>query len=220
MARLFFLLSSWPLAVLHPLGSVLGWLAYLLSPSYRRHVRAHARQAGLGLWQRWQAVAHAGRMVAELPRLWAWPREVPLGARVQWEGAEAVEHALGESRGLLILTPHLGCFEMVAMAYAERFGVRAPMTALYRPARQPWLAQVMIDARIVEAVVKGGVKAWCRRVLVGLLLAQAAAAPQENHDGKTKTCQHTEQAYGIEVILVQAGKKCGLKADFDLPRPA
>ena len=147
MARLFFLLSSWPLAVLHPLGSVLGWLAYLLSPSYRRHVRAHTRQAGLGRWQRWQAVAHAGRMVAELPRLWAWPREVPLGARVRWEGAEAIDQALDESRGLLILTPHLGCFEMVAMAYAERFGPRAPMTALYRPARQAWLAQVMIDAR-------------------------------------------------------------------------
>ena len=58
------------------------------------------------------------------------------------------------------------------------------------------------------------------RSAIELLLAQAAAAPQENHDGKAKTCQHTEQAYGIEVILVPAGKKCGLKADFDLPRPA
>lgn len=147
MARLFFLLSSWPLAVLHPLGSLLGWLAYLLSPGYRRHVQAHTAQAGLSRWQRWQAVAHAGRMVAELPRLWAWPREIPLGSRVQWEGADAIEQALDEARGLLILTPHLGCFEMVAMGYAERFGARAPMTALYRPARQAWLAQIMIDAR-------------------------------------------------------------------------
>ena len=147
MVRLFFLLSSWPLAVLHPLGALLGGLAYALSPSYRRHVRTHTRQAGLTWWQRWQAVGHAGRMVAELPRLWGWPRDRALGNRVRWEGAEAIDQALAEGRGLLILTPHLGCFEMVAMAYAERFGCQAPMTALYRPARQAWLAQLMVNAR-------------------------------------------------------------------------
>ncbi len=147
MSRLFFMLSRWPLAVLHPLGSLLGWLAYLLSPSYRRRLKAHTRAAGMGLWQRWAAVAHAGKMVGELPRLWGRPREQALGEAVQWRHPEVVDQALSEGRGLLLLTPHLGCFEITAQAYAERFGALKPITALYRPAKQAWLADMMRDSR-------------------------------------------------------------------------
>lgn len=147
MAHLFFMLSRWPLAVLHPLGSLLGWLAYGLSPSYRGRLKLHVRQAGLSVWQRWQAVAHAGKMVGELPRLWGRPREQALGQRVQWTHPEAVQQALAEGRGLLLLTPHLGCFEITAQAYAERFGQVKPITALYRPAKQAWLAEMMRASR-------------------------------------------------------------------------
>lgn len=147
MSRLFFLLSRWPLAVLHPLGSLLGWLAYLLSPSYRRRLKGHTQAVGMGAWQRWQAVAHAGKMVGELPRLWGRPRDLPLGNTVQWVNADAVGQALSEGRGLLLLTPHLGCFEITAQAYAERFGSTKPITALYRPAKQAWLAEMMKASR-------------------------------------------------------------------------
>ncbi|RZL08464.1 MAG: lysophospholipid acyltransferase family protein [Rubrivivax sp.] len=147
MSRVFFSLARWPLGLLYPLGSVLGWLAYALSPSYRRRLAAHARQAGLSRLQRWQAVGHAGRMVAELPRLWGRPRDAALGHRVRWVHPEVVDTALAEGRGLLLLTPHLGCFEIAAQAYAERYGAHRPITALYRPAKQAWLAQVMAHAR-------------------------------------------------------------------------
>ncbi|MGQ0597956.1 lysophospholipid acyltransferase family protein [Aquabacterium sp.] len=147
MSRLFFMLSRWPLAVLHPLGSLLGWLAYLLSPSYHQRLKAHTQAVGMGTWQRWAAVAHAGKMVGELPRLWGRPREQALGTSVQWAHPEAVDQALSEGRGLLLLTPHLGCFEITAQAYAERFGGLKPITALYRPAKQAWLAEMMRDSR-------------------------------------------------------------------------
>ena len=147
MSRLFSLLSAWPLAVLHPLGSLLGWLAYLLSPSYRRRLKAHTRAVGLGTWQRWAAVAHAGKMVGELPLLWGRPRDRLLGDAVQWVNPQAVSAALAEGRGLLLLTPHQGCFEVTAQAYAERFGGTQPITALYRPAKQAWLAEMMKEAR-------------------------------------------------------------------------
>ena len=52
------------------LGVVLGWASFLLSPSYRRRLLANAAQAGYRFAQVQGAVAHAGRMVAELPRLW------------------------------------------------------------------------------------------------------------------------------------------------------
>lgn len=147
MSRLFFSLARWPLGVLYPLGSAMGWLAYALSASYRRRLAAHARQAGLSRRQRWQAVGHAGKMVAELPRLWGRPREQALGERVRWVRPELVDQALSEQRGLLLMTPHIGCFEIAAQAYAERYGAYKPITALYRPAKQAWLAEVMARAR-------------------------------------------------------------------------
>ncbi|MBI5926797.1 MAG: lysophospholipid acyltransferase family protein [Aquabacterium sp.] len=147
MPRLFSMLSRWPLAVLHPIGSLLGWLAYLLSPSYRKRLKAHTQAVGMGVWRRWSAVAHAGKMVGELPRLWGRPREQALGKTVQWANAQAVSQALAEGRGLLLLTPHLGCFEITAQAYAEHFGSLKPITALYRPAKQAWLAEMMRESR-------------------------------------------------------------------------
>ncbi|MBP8191693.1 MAG: lysophospholipid acyltransferase family protein [Aquabacterium sp.] len=147
MARLFFMLASWPLGLLHVIGAFLGWLVYALSPSYRRRFRLHAKAAGLSLWQRWSSVAHNGRMVAELPRLWGRAQGSTLGQTVQWRHPEHIDQALAHGKGLILLTPHVGCFEIVAQAYAERFGQTHPMTALYRPAKQAWLAEIMEHAR-------------------------------------------------------------------------
>jgi KDO2-lipid IV(A) lauroyltransferase len=137
--RLFHWLARWPLPLLHYLGGVLGWLAFLASPTYRRRFVANARQAGYRFAQVRRAVAEAGKLAAEAPRLW-------FGApvAVQWEGAELVEQARARGRGLVMLTPHLGCFEITAQAYARRFGA---VTVLYRPARQPWLRALIESAR-------------------------------------------------------------------------
>lgn len=141
-------LSRWPLRLLHLVGGWLGWIAYLGSPTYRRRLGDNAAKAGLSVARRREAVAHAGRMVAEAPWLWLRPHGQPLGDHAQWTPEVAlIERALAEGRGLLLLTPHLGCFEVCAQAYAERFGDRQPMTALYRPARQPWLREMQTYAR-------------------------------------------------------------------------
>jgi KDO2-lipid IV(A) lauroyltransferase len=137
-------LSRCPLWLLHWLGSFAGWLAFAASPSYRRRLVAHARGAGVSPWG---AVASAGRMLAEIPWLWLRPKSQPLGDWARWEGAEKLEAALAQGRGLLMMTPHLGCFEAAAQAYAERFGSKAPMTALYRPARKPWLRELVAASR-------------------------------------------------------------------------
>lgn len=139
MKRLFQTLSRWPLPALHGLGAALGWLAFLLSPTYRRRFVANAAQAGYGFAAVRRAVGEAGRLVAETPRLW-----FGAPAPVQWEGEAAVEAARAAGRGIVFLTPHLGCFEITAQAYAERFGA---LTVLYRPARQPWMQEILLTAR-------------------------------------------------------------------------
>jgi KDO2-lipid IV(A) lauroyltransferase len=72
----------------------------------------------------------------------------------------------------------LGCFEIAAQAYSERFGQTHPMTALYRPARQAWLAALegrvrarpgLFTAPTNLAGVRQMLKALQRGHCVGLL---------------------------------------------------
>jgi Kdo2-lipid IVA lauroyltransferase/acyltransferase len=143
MPLLFRLFSCVPLWLLHAVGWLLGWLAFGLSPTYRQRFVANAALAGYPLSQVRGAVGHAGRMVAELPRLW-------LGAplRCEWDNEASVDKAYAAGRGIVFLTPHMGCFEISAQGLADRYGQQyGPLTVLYRPARQAWLARVMASAR-------------------------------------------------------------------------
>ena len=145
-------LAGRSLRLLHAWGGAMGWLAYALSPSYRRRLNDNANRAGLSLAQRRAAVADAGRLVMELPRLWLRPAHRPIADPVHWDGAEVLEGLLERGRGLVLLTPHMGSFEVSAQAYAERFGREQPITVLYRPARQAWLRQLEETARARTAL--------------------------------------------------------------------
>ena len=137
MLFVFQVLSRLPLWLLHAVGGALGWMVFWVSPGYRRNFVANAQQAGLA-GPKWRAaVGAAGRLALEVPRLWL-GKSVP----VRWQGAELVDAALARGQGVVFVTPHLGCFEVAAQAYAHRFGSTHPMTALYRPARQAWLADL------------------------------------------------------------------------------
>ena len=152
MGLLFKFLSVWPLGLLHAVGWCLGWLAFGLSGSYRAQFRQNAGQAGLALPQSKNslngAVGAAGQLLAELPRLW-FGKPVP----IEWDGTQHIEAALALGKGIVFLTPHLGCFEVTAQAYAQRFGVARPgqaakpMTVLYRPPRKTWLTDLVSHAR-------------------------------------------------------------------------
>ena len=174
MPFVFQFFSILPLWLLHALGAAMGWAAFLVSSVYRRRFVENAALAGYRFAQVRAAVAHAGRMAAELPRLW-------LGAAppCRIEGEACLQQAYAAGRGVVFLTPHLGCFEMSAQAVARRWGAtHGPITVLYRPARQPWLAKVMETARNrpgMQAVpttlagVRQMIKALRRGEAVGLL---------------------------------------------------
>jgi KDO2-lipid IV(A) lauroyltransferase len=136
---LFRVFALLPLPVLHAVGAALGWVSFLASPTYRQRFLANARQAGYGLRQVRAAVAEAGKLVAEVPRLW-----FGRPARIEWEGAQLIDAARAQGRGIVFLTPHLGCFEATAQGYAGRYG---RITVLYRPARKAWLRELVDTSR-------------------------------------------------------------------------
>ena len=121
MLSLFRWLARRPLWFLHAVGATLGWLTYAASPTYRRRFNENVRQAGIEPSAARPAVAAAGRMVAELPFLWLRPAVEPIRPRLDWSGQELVAAALRAGKGLVLLTPHMGSFEVTAQAIAQEF---------------------------------------------------------------------------------------------------
>ena len=137
--------SHWPLWALHVIGQAVGWLAWLFSPTYRQRFSANVKTAGLNFSQVRGAIGQAGSMSTELPRLW-----MGKSPAVVWtEGSLAcVETAYAAGKGVLFLTPHLGCFEVTAQALTASFSAKfGPLTVLYRPSRKEGLGQVMEATR-------------------------------------------------------------------------
>ncbi len=139
MKTLFRVLALLPLPLLHFMGAVVGWSSWLASPTYRRRFIDNARQAGFSTREVLGAVAESGKLLTELPRLWFGP---PI--HVRWEGDEHIRAAQEAGRGIVFLTPHLGCFEVSAQSLAVLHG---PITVLYRPARKAWLRKLVDTAR-------------------------------------------------------------------------
>jgi len=174
MLTLFRLFSVVPLWFAHGIGAAMGWMAWAFSPTYRRRFARNSAQAGYRFGQVCSAIGHAGRMVAELPRLWL--KDTPVKAI---HGKEVVDAAWARGKGILFLTPHLGCFELSVQGAAKQWSAEhGPITILYRPAKQAWLAQMMVTARNrggIEAVpttlsgVRQMIKALRKGQAVGLL---------------------------------------------------
>lgn len=172
LVKLFRFLSRFPLPVLHGLGFFLGWLVYLASPSYRNRLKANIDRAGYAGY-RYTAISESGKSILELPFVWCAPpaRVLPTAIVEDWEPAQA---ALDAGRGVIFLTPHLGCFEIIAQIVAVKY----PVTALYRPPRKEALKPLMEQTRArrnltLAPATLGGVrmllKALKKGEVVGLL---------------------------------------------------
>ena len=176
-------LARLPLAWLHAAGAAFGWIVYWASPVYGARLRGnlaasgiYADSAALGAATR-ACVAETGKGALELAKVWFGDLDEVQGL-VECSTWHVVEEAQREGRGIMFLTPHLGCFEVSGLYTAQR----VPLTALYRPPRQPWLERLMMEgrnrgkARVSPANLRGVrtlYKALQRGEAVGLLPDQA-----------------------------------------------
>ena len=178
-ARLFRFLAYLPLHVLHNLGAAMGWLTWLLSPIYRRNTQVFMEKAGL-LAYRNAAIAEAGKLLLEMPKLWLRPFDEVIGRVVKVSGAELVSPAPDARRGLIILTPHLGCFEIVGQYLVSR----RPLTAMYRPAKQAWLEPIIQAGRGARIKLAPTDLSGVRRVLKALKAGEAIIMAPDQIPGK------------------------------------
>jgi Kdo2-lipid IVA lauroyltransferase/acyltransferase len=136
--------AALPLSVLHAVGTVLGWTMYGISPTYRRNLKANLALAGYSdAATRRAAIAAAGQLLTETPAIWLRPqREVAALVR-EAVGLEAALAARAQGKALLLLTPHMGCFEVAAQYAAQHM----PITVLYRAPKLGWLEPLMREGR-------------------------------------------------------------------------
>lgn len=144
----FRLLARLPLSWLQTAGAAVGWLVYLGSPVYAARMRRNL--AASGIYSRRdalkralrQCIAETGKGVAETVKIWFADLDVVTGL-VECRTWNVVEEAQRAGRGIIFLTPHLGCFEVAAIYTAQR----VPLTSLYRPPHQQWLEPLMVSGR-------------------------------------------------------------------------
>lgn len=138
-----------PLPLIHALGILVGWGMYLFDAKFSRRVRKNILSVNIAEDERafrrlvHTSVRETGKGVMETFAIWFRPETAVLKWVKDCHGWEHVEDALQVGKGIIFLTPHLGCYEITSIFYAARH----PITVLYRPSRQPWLTPIMEQGR-------------------------------------------------------------------------
>lgn len=149
MQFLFSLFRILPLSTTHCLGAIVGKLVYACAPVVRKRIQENVKISGLSTSpQAFHALVKAnaaemGKSMLETLAIWH-KNEASLQTLVQQvHGWEAVETALAKKKGIIFLTPHLGCFEITSIFY----GARHPITVLYRPPKLTFFHEMIKKGR-------------------------------------------------------------------------
>lgn len=171
---LMWFLSLLPLSALRGLGALIGRMAYRFDKKYARSIQTNASIAGYDSPDFWlKNAAHVGSGGAELAYLWS-SKVTQIIPKVKVTGWDAVEQLRAQGRGILMLTPHMGAFELLSLW----IGARAPFVAMYRQPRVAAVESIMLagrerfDVQMATADIKG-IRVMLRHLknngLVGLL---------------------------------------------------
>ncbi len=167
---LFEAASHVPLRLLHAVGAGFGRLAFALSANLRNRMRSNLAQAGYQdpALER-EVVRETGKSVFELAAVWFRPQAEAAALIREAHIGTLIEDARAAGKGIIFVTPHLGCFEVTAQWYTHLYG---PMTALFSPPKKGLFAPIVVGGRGKErlklaAPTMGGVRALLRALRNG-----------------------------------------------------
>jgi Kdo2-lipid IVA lauroyltransferase/acyltransferase len=138
-----------PLPLVHGLGTIFGYVYFLLFRRRLRRTRRNLRWIRKTLSKSdYRQLLHAsiretGKGILETFVIWFRPQASVLRLVKSCHGWEHVESARARGKGLIFLTPHLGCYEITAIYY----GAKHPISVLFKPPRNPKLAKLVSDGR-------------------------------------------------------------------------
>ncbi|HVR29131.1 MAG TPA: lysophospholipid acyltransferase family protein [Thermoanaerobaculia bacterium] len=165
------LLARMPLRPLHAVGALLGCVGYAIAPSYRGCLRANLERAlpGAPLRLRLAAAAQTGRGALEALSILLRPPQKTAPMVREVVGWDHVRKARAAGRGALLVSPHLGCVEILGP-----FIQGLPLTALYRPHKSARLQALMESGRGRYAQMAPADRGGVRAVVCGLKRGEIA----------------------------------------------
>ena len=152
-----------PLFILHLLGGFLGRMTYQFDRRFKERIDMNLKRAfplsdANDLKKLTSlAIREIGKCLMEAPAIWFNSPQKNFRWVRQCYGWEHVEAALKNKKGIIFLTPHLGCFEITAQYYAHFH----PITVLFKRPKQKWLADIVLSGRrhsnihLAEANIQG-----------------------------------------------------------------
>lgn len=129
------------LPTIHILGKTLGYFMYLLMPDSRKLVHSNLIQSQLyaGNEQINTIVKlnflESGKALLESLALWGKKDAELLSWVKTCNDWPLIEEAISNKKGIIFLTPHIGCFEITSIFY----GAKYPIHVLYRPPKKQWM---------------------------------------------------------------------------------
>lgn len=145
------------------------------------------------------SLRHTGQTFMEIPLMWEWPVEKCLGLIREVEGLDLVDNALAEGKGVVLLAPHLGNWELAGLFFSSRY----KMAALYSPPHIHEFEDYMVSVRgrLGSELVRGDRRGLARLASIlreggvaGILPDQSPSrsksnvfAPFFNNDVRTMT---------------------------------
>nr|WP_303833107.1 lysophospholipid acyltransferase family protein [Snodgrassella alvi] len=149
---IFFLLALIPLPILQGLGSVLGRLGFYFATSERQRTtkNLHFSKLAANDQQAEKLVksifAETAKSGLELSVAWTRSSKHIVSLFKEVHGWEHIEAAIERNEGLLLITPHLGNYDLAGRFLSEKLPF--PLTAMYRPPKISWLENVMNSGRV------------------------------------------------------------------------
>ncbi len=142
------------LRILHSLGAATGGLLFYCMPQAKRCAIANITQSQFAKNPAEakeiarQSFVSLGKAILETPMIWQKKESELLPMVKHVHGLELVKDALALAKGIIFLTPHLGCFEITSIFY----GNQHPITVLYRPPKLKWLTSLILQGRARKGV--------------------------------------------------------------------
>ncbi|MCH2158837.1 MAG: lysophospholipid acyltransferase family protein [Oleiphilaceae bacterium] len=149
VTRILKLLSLLSYSSTQKLGRVIGRALWLGDSSLTRVTKVNVELAFPDLEQEQQqalikaSLTETAKLFAEFGAMWEWPTEKALGLVKSVRGKELFDMASEQNKGLIVLAPHHGNWELVGLYLSTL----RPMAALYRPPKIKPLEDYMSKVR-------------------------------------------------------------------------
>lgn len=165
---LFRLIGSLPLVVVQVLGWCAGWLALHMPGRYKQRVAKNLKLAFPESTEKaaHAAMLHAGQLIYEMPFWWTRRDKAFLNTKLACDNWQQFDDALALGKGVILLSPHAGCFELLGPVYSSRYR----STVLFKPPHLEWLQDWIIKMRSREQLTMAPANQSGVRTLVKTLL--------------------------------------------------